>query len=122
MYTLAAKIMNEKEFISELAHTKSKQKKLKSRHIILAYKKHISLALQDGYTFTDIFNLLKDKNLYPYSYNAFVRALKIIMDKPIDNIRSDEPSDKGSKTNQVKTEDGNGFSFNPKVQNTNELI
>lgn len=114
--------MNEKEFISELAHTKSNQKKLKSKYIILAYKKHISLALQDGYTFTDIFNLLKDKGLYPYSYNAFVRALKIIMDEPIANIPSNEPSNKDSKTNQVKTKDGNIFSFNPKVQDTNELI
>lgn len=114
--------MNEKEFISELANTKSNQKKLKSRFIILAYKKHISLALKDGYTFTDIFNLLKDKGLYPYSYNAFVRALRLIMDEPIANIHSDEFSDKDSKTNQVKTEDGNTFNFDPKVKNTSELI
>ena len=44
------------------------------------------------------------------------------MDEPIANIHSDEFSDKDSKTNQVKTEDGNTFNFDPKVKNTSELI
>ncbi|HDR0678865.1 TPA: hypothetical protein QBZ85_002158, partial [Pasteurella multocida] len=64
----------------------------------------------------------KDKGLYPYSYNAFVRALRLIMDEPIANIQSDEFLDKDSKTHQVKNEDGNTFNFDPKVKNTSELI
>ncbi|MFC1098382.1 TraK family protein [Pasteurella multocida] len=114
--------MNEKEFISALANAKVNTK-LKSRHVILAYKKHIMLALKDGYSCTDIFNLLKDRGIYPYSYDAFRKALRIVIDtSSMNTIQSEELSSNNSDVKNIRTEEKKSFDFNPKVISTKELI
>lgn len=115
--------MNEKEFISALANA-NPNTKLKSRHVILAYKKHIVLALKSGYSFMDIFHLLKDKGIYPYSYDAFRKALKAVIDTySIENtIQTTESSFQDSNKTSIKPEEKKSFEFNPKITNTNELI
>lgn len=124
--------MNEKEFISALSKARNNDRKVKSRYIILAYKSHIELALKNGFSFTDIFNLLKEENIYPYSYNAFIKIVKTIVNPSMiemdhHNLLSKGQSNTTPKQIEDKTVDTiksehNSFDFNPQIKDTKELI
>lgn len=126
---LAAKIMNEKEFLNELANnTTKKSKKVKSKHIILAYKKHIAVALHEGYCFKDIYKLLKEKNIYPYNYPSFMKAINLVYsdaEKSKHTLQTNFLKSNSTNTEEpksIKSDESNSFEFNPKVTDTENLI
>ncbi|MDG6882832.1 Uncharacterised protein [Phocoenobacter uteri] len=114
--------MKEKELLKELASRVTNTQKPKSRFFILAYKTHIISALNEGYCFKDIYEVFKEKNIYPYSYQQFTKSIKVVLGDYKNICDKKDINQISAETQKIKIKESNKFEFNPKVIDTKNLI
>ena len=108
------------ERIAERAHVKSACVPHSNRAIILALRKDIQQALDDGWSVLAVYQTLYDEGRVTFSYQAFRRYVnQIHLGKPAPQKRRlKQPGKTAIKSSSAPV---SGFSFNP-VPNKEELL
>lgn len=102
--------MNEQDFLKCIREFKKDKPKCKGRTIVRSYKKHILSALDEGYTKKDIFETMRNYELYPFTYATFSKYVS-------EMLKDEECSTPKKEVGKI-----GGFNYNPNNIKEKNLI